>query len=63
VLVLPGGRVRSDEASRWWHLANVRMAFLAAALRRRLGREVKVVRVQYRLRGWNSPQRDPVRDA
>jgi pimeloyl-ACP methyl ester carboxylesterase len=39
------------------------MAFLAAALRRRLGREVKVVRVQYRLRGWNSPQRDPVRDA
>jgi pimeloyl-ACP methyl ester carboxylesterase len=63
VLVLPGGRVRSEEASRWWQLANVRMAFLAAALRRRLGREVKVVRVQYRLRGWNSPQRDPVRDA
>ena len=63
MLVLPGGRVRSDEASRWWHLANVRMAFFAAALRRRLGRDVKVVRVQYRLRGWNSPQRDPVRDA
>ncbi|MDT5137856.1 MAG: hypothetical protein QOD58_2118 [Mycobacterium sp.] len=63
VLVLPGGRVRSDEASRWWQLANVRMAFVAAALRRRLGRDVKVVRVQYRLRGWNSPQRDAVRDA
>ena len=44
-------------------MANVRMAFVAAALRRRLGRDVKVVRVQYRLRGWNGPQRDPVRDA
>jgi pimeloyl-ACP methyl ester carboxylesterase len=63
VLVLPGGRVRSDEASRWWQLANVRMMLVAAALRRRLGRGVEVRRVQYRLRGWNSPRYDAVADA
>jgi len=39
------------------------MVFIARALRRRLGSDVVVRRVQYRLRGWNSPQRDPVRDA
>ncbi|MEE3062496.1 MAG: alpha/beta fold hydrolase [Actinomycetota bacterium] len=63
VLVLPGGRVRSDEASRWWQLANVRMMLVAAALRWRLGRGVEVRRVQYRLRGWNSPRYDAVVDA
>jgi pimeloyl-ACP methyl ester carboxylesterase len=39
------------------------MAFLTRALRRRLGPDVAVVQVQYRLRGWNAPQRDAVRDA
>ena len=34
---------------------------VAAALRRRLGRGVEVRRVQYRLRGWNSPRFDAVR--
>ncbi|WP_264059505.1 alpha/beta hydrolase family protein [Mycobacterium montefiorense] len=63
VLVLPGGRVRSDEASRWWQLANIRMMLVAAALRWRLGRGVEVRRVQYRLRGWNSPRYDAVADA
>lgn len=63
VLVLPGGRVRSDEASRWWQPANVRMMLVAAALRWRLGRGVEVRRVQYRLRGWNSPRFDAVADA
>jgi pimeloyl-ACP methyl ester carboxylesterase len=62
VLVLPGGKVRSDETSRWWHLANLRMVFVAGALRRRLGRDVDVRLVQYRRRGWNSPQLDAVRD-
>jgi dienelactone hydrolase len=63
VLVLPGGRVRSEEASRWWQLANLRMVFIAGALRRRLGSGVEVRRVQYRRRGWNSPQLDALRDA
>ncbi len=63
VLVLPGGKVRSDQASRWWQLANLRMVFVACALRRRLGSDVEVRRVQYRLRGWNSPRWDPVHDA
>lgn len=39
------------------------MDWLALALRRRLGRGVRVNRVQYRLRGWNGSRRDPVRDA
>jgi pimeloyl-ACP methyl ester carboxylesterase len=63
VLVLPGGKMRSNQASRWWQLANLRMVFVARALRRRLGSDVEVRRVQYRLRGWNSPRWDPVRDA
>lgn len=63
VLVLPGGKVRSDRASRWWHWANLRMIFVAGALRRRLGPDVDVRRVQYRRRGWNSPHLDAVADA
>lgn len=63
MLVLPGGRVRSTQASRGWQLANLRMVFLARALRRRLGPDVEVLRVRYRLRGWNGPRRDALRDA
>jgi pimeloyl-ACP methyl ester carboxylesterase len=63
VLILPGGKVRSDRASRWWHWANLRMMFVAGALRRRLGPDVDVRRVQYRRRGWNSPRLDAVADA
>jgi pimeloyl-ACP methyl ester carboxylesterase len=39
------------------------MAFLARALRRHLGPAVDVRQVQYRLRGWNGPRMDPLRDA
>ena len=39
------------------------MAFVARALRRGLGPEVDVRRVQYRLRGWNSPRLDALHDA
>lgn len=62
-MILPGGRPQSGEASRVWQLANLRMIWLASALRVRLGSGVRVERVQYRLRGWNGPQRDAVRDA
>ena len=63
VLVLPGGKVRSDRPSRSWQLANLRMAFVSRALRRRLGPDVRVQQVRYRLRGWNSPQLDALHDA
>ncbi len=63
VLVLPGGKVRSQRASRWWQLANLRMMLVAWALRRRLGSGVEVRRLQYRRRGWNGRSWDAVRDA
>jgi pimeloyl-ACP methyl ester carboxylesterase len=63
VLVLPGGKEHSDQASRWWQLANLRMMLVAGALRCRLGPDVDVRRVQYRRRGWNSPRFDAVVDA
>jgi pimeloyl-ACP methyl ester carboxylesterase len=63
VLVLPGGRVRSEQTSRRWQLANLRMALVARALRRSLGPGVEVRLVRYRRRGWNGPRRDALRDA
>ncbi|MEU0497501.1 alpha/beta fold hydrolase [Mycobacterium sp. NPDC006124] len=61
--MLPGGKVQSDSPSRPWHLANVRMVLLTRTLRRRLGTQVEVRRLRYRLRGWNDPRLDPLRDA
>ena len=61
--MLPGGKVSSAQASRPWQLANIRMALFAASLRRRLGPGFEVRRVRYRLRGWNSPRLDALRDA
>jgi pimeloyl-ACP methyl ester carboxylesterase len=63
VLVLPGGRPRDASASRTWQLANQRMIWLARSLQHSLGSSVKVQRVQYRQRGWNSPALDGLRDA
>lgn len=63
VLVLPGGRARDDTSSRMWHLANLRMVWLTLSLRRRLGPSVRVRRVQYAKRGWNSPGLDALHDA
>ncbi|AEV76090.1 hypothetical protein MycrhN_5622 [Mycolicibacterium rhodesiae NBB3] len=63
VLVLPGGRPRDTSPSRGWQLANQRMLWLATSLRYELGSSVRVQRVQYRTRGWNSPRLDAVRDA
>jgi pimeloyl-ACP methyl ester carboxylesterase len=63
VLVLPGGRPKSDAPSRALQLANFRIEMLAQSLQRRVGAEVKVRRVQYRLRGWNPRTLDALRDA
>ncbi|TPG28038.1 alpha/beta fold hydrolase [Mycolicibacterium hodleri] len=63
VLVLPGGRPKSEAPSRPWQLANLRIELLARSLRRRVGAGVEVRRVQYRLRGWNPRSLDALRDA
>jgi pimeloyl-ACP methyl ester carboxylesterase len=63
VLILPGGKPRSAEAARAWQLANQRMIWLGLSLRRRFGSGLTVQRVQYQLRGWNSPALDALRDA
>jgi pimeloyl-ACP methyl ester carboxylesterase len=63
VLVLPGGKPSDTSPARAWQLANRRMEWLAWSLRRHLGRSVQVRRVQYRKRGWNSPQLDALADA
>ena len=63
VLILPGGKPHSAAPSRSWQLANLRMMWLARSLRRNLGGRIAVRRVQYRLRGWNTPTLDALRDA
>ncbi len=61
--MLPGGKPRSDAPSSPRQLANVRVDLLARSLRRRLGADVEVRRVQYRVRGWNPGSLDALRDA
>lgn len=64
VLVLPGGRAHSRARASRAHLAYRRMVPIAAALHRASpGRSLPVWLLRYRYRGWNEPDRDPVRDA
>ncbi len=63
VLVLPGGKPRDTSAARPWQLAHQRVRWLAWSLQRHLGDAATVRRVQYRKRGWNSPDLDALRDA
>lgn len=63
MLVLPGGKPNSDQPTRPWQLANLRIALLAWSLRRRVGADVEVRRVRYRLRGWNAASLDALKDA
>jgi dienelactone hydrolase len=63
VLVLHGGRATHTGPARPWHLAALRMAPFARAVSAALPHgEVLVAQVRYRLRGWNDPRADPVRD-
>lgn len=62
MLVLPGGKPTSAARSRAWQAANLRMTLLSADLRRRCT-PVQVRQVRYRLRGWNAPRHDALRDA
>ncbi|CAN5879157.1 alpha/beta hydrolase [soil metagenome] len=63
VLVLPGGKPSSVSPSRARQLANQRMTLLSAGLRVRVGRAAEVHQLRYRLRGWNAPRLDALRDA
>ncbi|WP_019854937.1 alpha/beta hydrolase [Actinopolyspora mortivallis] len=66
VLVLHGGRPRSEEPMRPWRLAYLRMGWLARTLRTAVNtapRPAGVWLLRNRLRGWNEPLRDPLVDA
>lgn len=65
VLVLPGGQSRSKIRARGWQLAQLRMIPFArvAARASASGHATAVWLLRYRLRGWNAPTLDPVRDA
>jgi pimeloyl-ACP methyl ester carboxylesterase len=60
VLVLHGGREHGQEPVKRLNLAYLRMVPLARALR---APGVEVWNLRYRVRGWNAPSLDPVKDA
>jgi dienelactone hydrolase len=72
ILVLHGGRSVSDEPVTPWQLTVLRMVPLARSLQRAARRSARraragaapaqVRRPLFRLRGWNGPRADPVRD-
>ena len=63
VLLLHGGAVSGRQRVRWSGVAVLRMMPFALALTRRAGDELAVLRLKYRVRGWNGADRDPVVDA
>jgi predicted esterase len=64
VLFLHGGTEHSTAAVTRYQLAVVRVAILAADVRRRLaGREVSVWTLRFGVRGWNGDGAGPVADA
>ncbi|QKE82941.1 alpha/beta fold hydrolase [Arthrobacter sp. NEB 688] len=62
VVVLHGGRERSRERVGRYQLAVLRMLPFVGSLRRTLGEQVAVVRLTYRVRGWNGHAADPLVD-
>jgi alpha-beta hydrolase superfamily lysophospholipase len=63
VLILHGGAETSLEPVAWWRLPVLRMQPFAKALEDRAGDRFAVLRLKYRVRGWNAPRQDPVLDA
>jgi pimeloyl-ACP methyl ester carboxylesterase len=61
VLVLHGGRAHSHESGERKRLSYWRMVPFARMLARH--RELAVYLLRYRVRGWNAPDRDALRDA
>jgi dienelactone hydrolase len=64
VLVLHGGKADSHEPSEPSHLSRRRMSPFARSMHRQ-GKQhgVSVWNVQYRVRGWNGPEKSPAHDA
>jgi alpha-beta hydrolase superfamily lysophospholipase len=63
VLVLHGGAERSHESVSWHRLAVIRMLPFATALQHAADGRFAVLRLKYRVRGWNGLEQDPVHDA
>lgn len=64
VLVLHGGRARGQDSADGLRLPLLRMVpFARAVARAGASRGVAVGLLRYRMRGWNAPDEDPVRDA
>lgn len=63
VLFLHGGRADSRAPSRRRHLAALRMRPFVRAVAAVAPDDVLLGEVRYRLRGWNGPDADPLRDA
>lgn len=63
VLLLHGGAERSRMPVAWWRPPVVRMVPFASTITRRAGGDLAVLRLKYRVRGWNGSRQDPVHDA
>lgn len=63
VLLLHGGAESGRSAVGWWALAVLRMVPFGLAITRRSGADLAVLRLKYRVRGWNGARQDPVHDA
>ena len=62
-LVVHGGAEAGTDTVTWRRLAVLRMAPFAGAIRSRTRGDVAVLRLKNRVRGWNGPAADPLRDA
>jgi alpha-beta hydrolase superfamily lysophospholipase len=63
VLLLHGGAETGRSVVGWWTLAVLRMVPFSLAITRRSGTDLAVLRLKYRVRGWNGVRQDPVHDA
>ena len=62
-LVLHGGQQRSGDPVHPWNLAALRMVPFARRIAEEGQGRIAVARLRYAVRGWNQPDRAPVRDA
>ena len=63
VLLLHGGAESGRSVVGWWSPAVLRMVPFGLAITRRSRTDLAVLRLKYRVRGWNGRRQDPVHDA